>query len=154
MNEKNDPNVQIIENATRDDVRPGDHITWELNKRPDGATITERREGTAHHRDSFGDWWTDEGGVWLTLGAGEGVTITIRRPVQDVPTEPGTVIVPAEGREFIEAVVGGIVWYANEAVLGPDARWHGIWRGGWGSMPIGYVAPGLITPGTWKVDEK
>ena len=80
MNTHTDTNVKIIENATRDDVRPGDHITWEQTQSPDGATIYERREGIAHHRDHYGDWCT-KGGMWLTDLAGEGTTITIRRPI-------------------------------------------------------------------------
>ena len=80
MNTHTDTNVKIIENATRADVRPGDHVTWERAQRPDGATIYERREGIAHHRDSFGDWCT-EGGARLASLSGTGITITIRRPI-------------------------------------------------------------------------
>ena len=81
----NDQNVKIIENATRDDVRPGDHVVWErpVAERPVAerdATTTLRREGIAHHRDHYGDWCT-KGGMWLTDLAGEGTTITIRRPI-------------------------------------------------------------------------
>lgn len=70
---------QTIENATRDDVRPGDHITWTHVEEIDGGTITERREGIAYHLDSEGDWWAEDG-TWLTDGEGEGITLTIRRP--------------------------------------------------------------------------
>ena len=81
MNEQtNDPNVKIIENATRDDVRPGDHIIWKWVQEIDGVTIKSSHEGIAHHQEGDGNWWT-EGGMWLT--AGGGVTITIRRPVAD-----------------------------------------------------------------------
>ena len=77
--ENEDPTVQTIENATCDDVRPGDHITWTRVKEIDGVIITERREGIAYHLDSEGDWWAQDG-VWLTFGEGEGITLTIRRP--------------------------------------------------------------------------
>lgn len=58
MDELNTPNVKIIENAALDDVRPGDHLTWERVTTIDGVTITTRYEGIAHHRDEDGDWWT------------------------------------------------------------------------------------------------
>ena len=77
--ENEDPAVQTIENATRDDVCPGDHITWEESRVYYGVTAFERHEGIAHHRDSYGDWCTEEDGQ-LTRGEGEGITITIRRP--------------------------------------------------------------------------
>ena len=59
MNEqKIEPNLKIIKNATLDDVRPGDHITWDDVEEEHGITCTLRREGIAHHRDLDGDWWT------------------------------------------------------------------------------------------------
>ena len=79
MNKKNETSVQIIENARLDDVRPGDHVTWDDVEEEHGITCTLRREGIAHHRDLDGDWWTEDG-MWITGGAGEGITITIRRP--------------------------------------------------------------------------
>ena len=39
------------------------------------------------------------------------------RPVQELPTKDGAVIVPAEGREFIEAEVAGQTFIAREAVV-------------------------------------
>ena len=78
MSEKN---VQIIENASLDDVVPGDHITWErVRGRMGAVTMLERREGIAHHRDKDGDWYT-ENDVWLAGLGGADVTITIRRPI-------------------------------------------------------------------------
>ncbi|MCT1939196.1 hypothetical protein M3C53_02165 [Micrococcus luteus] len=78
----------------------------------------------------------------------------VRRPAQDLPTKPGTVIVPADGHEYIEATVNGSVRRAREAILGLDCRWHGVWRGDSGVVPVSYAVPELITPGTWKVEEK
>ena len=72
-------NVQVIENASLDDVRPGDHITWDDVEEEHGITCTLRREGIAHHRDLDGDWWTEDG-MWVTSGEGEGIALTIRRP--------------------------------------------------------------------------
>ena len=151
MNEKNDPNVQVIENATRDDVRPGDHLILETPRLWRDVTITTRREGIAHHRDGDGDWCTEDG-VWLTDFSDASGTLTIRRPVKELPTTPRTVIVPADGHEYIEAVVSGVVWRTREAVLGLDGRWHGVWRAG--SVAVGSTSADSITPGTWKVDEK
>ena len=74
------------------------------------------------------------------------------RPVQELPTGLGAVIVAKEGGGGIEATVLGIVWRAREAVFGGDGRWHGVWRSTSGA--ISYAAPDQITPGTWKVEEK
>jgi len=43
-----------------------------------GVTRTVRREGIAHHRDSFGAWWTEDRGL---ITNGEGIALTLRRPV-------------------------------------------------------------------------
>ena len=144
----NESNMQIIENATRDDVRAGDHVLRETAMTEYGVTRTVRREGIAHRRDSNGDWRTIKGG-WLTDGEGEGDTLTIRRHAQELPTASCAVIVPADGCERVEAMAN-VVWYANEAVLGPDNRWHGVWRADSG-LAISSVSPEEITPGTWKV---
>ena len=78
MSEKN---VQIIENASLDDVVPGDHIIWErVRGRMGAVTMLERREGIANHRDKDGDWYT-ENDVWLAGLEDAVVTITIRRPI-------------------------------------------------------------------------
>ena len=77
MKEQNEPNAQTIENATPDEVRQGDHITWEETDTRKGVTRTVRREGIAHHRDSFGEWWTEGRGLITNC---EGDTLTIRRP--------------------------------------------------------------------------
>lgn len=151
MNEKNDPNVQVIENATQDDVRPGDHLILERPRLWRDATITDRREGIAHHRDAARDWCTEDG-VWLTDFSDASGTLTIRRPIKKLPTTPRTVIVPADGCEYIEAVVSGVVWRTREAILSSDGRWHGVWRAG--SVAVGSTSADSITPCTWKVDEK
>lgn len=88
MNEKNETAVQIIENATREDVCPGDHITWKWVQEFGGATIKSSHEGIAHHRDGDGNWWTEDG-MWLTDREGEGTALTIRRHAEDLPTKPG-----------------------------------------------------------------
>lgn len=73
-------NVQIIENATEDDVRAGDHITWDHVSKEGDVTVTVRREGVAQRHDIDGHWRTEEG-RGLTWGASWGATFTIRRPI-------------------------------------------------------------------------
>lgn len=150
-----DPNVKIIESASRDDVRPGDHLTWTKVAEDGDVTNTLHREGIAHHRDVEGDWRT-AGGVWITDGMGKGTTLTIRRPVRELPTSPGIVIVPNDGREAIEAESGGRTWRASEAILGANNRWYGVWRkvSEWDSQADPLMLPEDITPDTWKVEEK
>ena len=80
MNENTKTDVQIIENARLDDVRPGDHVVWEESDTERGVTSIIHREGVAHDRDSQGDWCTEEG-LYITAGEGEDVTLTLRRPV-------------------------------------------------------------------------
>lgn len=139
--------VRIIEGATRDDVRPGDHISWEWHRERSGVTIVTRREGIAHHRDEEGDWRTAEG-EWLTKG--EGVALTIRRPVREMPTEQGTVIVAMQEGEYIEAEVDGETWRAREAALDSVGDWIGAWRSG--DRVIAYVTSESINPDTWKTE--
>ena len=73
-------------------------------------------------------------------------------PAQELPTEPGAVIVPAYGHEYIEANLYGMNLRAREAVL----SWVGIWYAAWrdGGSTHGHVKPEHITPGTWKVDDQ
>ena len=80
MNEQNDPNVQILENATPFEVDPGDYIIWEGKRDVNGVTVYERREGVAAYHDAFGDW-KNENGAWITEGYWNGTTLTIRRPL-------------------------------------------------------------------------
>lgn len=140
------PRMQTITAATLDDVRPGDHLTRTRVQERGGVTITTRREGVAHHRDASGDWWTKDS-AWLTDGEGRGA-LTIRRPVQDVPTEPGTVLEAAEGHEYITATVGGVTYRAREAILLDPDHWHAAWRSDEGVMT--HVTPEHLDAGTWK----
>lgn len=151
MSEPTTPTVQVLESATRDDVRPGDHIVWEWARDLFGAAYLERREGIAHRRDEAGDWWTEDGGCIIN-GEGAGITITIRRAVQELPTEAGTVIVPAEGHEYITATVFGVTFRAREAILISKTQWHAAWRSDGGVLI--YVDPERIDPDTWKVDDR
>ena len=141
------PRMQTITAATLDAGRPGDHISWEHTETFHGVTLTVRREGIAHHRDQEGDWCTEEG-RWLTDGEGEDITLTIRRPVQDLPTEPGTVIVNNDGGEYITATFAGEVYRAREAILLDPDHWHAAWRSDVGVLP--YIISERIDPSTWK----
>ena len=149
MSTTTEPRVKIIENATPDEGRTGDHLIRESIRTEDGVTHTIRREGTAHHRDRFGNWRTVERG-WLTdgQGEGEGVTLTIRRTVRELPTEPGAVIVPADGHEYITATVAGVTYRAREAMLLTPSYWHAAWRSDEGVMT--HVTPEHLDADTWK----
>ena len=80
MNNQNENSVQIIENASMYDVRPGDHITWEKTWAVRSVTATEFREGIAHHRNED-DAWCAKDGMWIAPSDGECTAITIRRPI-------------------------------------------------------------------------
>ena len=74
------------------------------------------------------------------------------RPAPVLPTKPGAVIVPADGREYIEAEVGGQTYHAREAILLGRDDWHAAWRSD--TRVTIYATPDQITPGTWKVDDQ
>ena len=150
MDELNTPTVETIENATRDDVRPGDHLIWVWSREWDGATITERREGIAHHRGPDGDWY-NEAGMGLTDGEGKNITITIRRTIQELPTEDGAVIVHLE-REAIRAKdnTGHLNDFHRLTYDTDTQTWYGMDLAG----NLRWTTTRDITPGTWKVDEK
>ena len=73
------------------------------------------------------------------------------RPVQELPTEPGAVIVPADGHEHITATVGGKTYHAREAIFSCSVLWLGVWRST-DSTAVSAL-PEDITPGTWKMEE-
>lgn len=150
MNTHTDTNVKIIENATRDDVRPGDHITWMCVEEIDSVTTKHHREGIAHHRDRDGDWRAKDEAC-ITIG--EGTTLTIRRTAPELPTEPDSVIERADGHKYITATVSGETYRAREAILSGE-RWLAVWRRGSGRGAISFVRPEEITPGTWQVDDQ
>ena len=115
-----------------DPVRVGDEVRQELN----GLTTT----GVVGRVDGNGDPWTAERGF---IGVLEYGTWYVRRAAQELPTEPGAVIVPADGCQFIETRTGKksrrLTWDA-ECLVWYDAR--------------GTHLHGDITPGTWKVDDQ
>lgn len=148
--------AQAITNASLDDVSIGDLITWTHAEEIDGVTIRHHREGFACYRDSDGDWRTVDG-MWLTDGEGGGVALSIRRAAQpELPTRDGAILIPAEGREFIEAEVNRQTFITREAVVGqsefgPVNVLHGAWRMvDDGARVQGQMGRDFITPGTWR----
>ena len=112
------------------------------------------RSGIVASVDGNGDPWTAEGGY---IGPILGGTWYVRRAVEELPTEDGAVIVPADGHDFIEAEVNGQTFIAREAVVGqsefgPVDVLHGAWRMvDDGARVQGQMGRDFITPGTWKV---
>ena len=155
MSENTETRTETIENATIDDVRPGDHIAWTYTWEVGGVTFTMCREGIAHRRDEgSGDWRAEEGG-WLTNGEGKGITITIRRAVRELPTKFGAVIVPADGHEAITATDPGrgTSWRAREAARTSSTHWTGVWRDEDGNI-FSIMRANLIDADTWQEDNK
>ena len=111
-------------------ARVGDEVRQD---RP-GTTIT----GVVGRVDEVGDPWATGGNFIGRIDFG---TWYVRRPVQELPTEDGAVIVPADGREFIEIRAGKksrrLTWDADAFV----------WYDAYGT----YLGTD-ITTGTWKVD--
>lgn len=72
------------------------------------------------------------------------------RPAQELPTEDGAVIVPADGHDFIEQV-GDCANYRRLTYDAASGRWIG-----WDMLnhEAEALSPEYITPGTWKVEGK
>ena len=113
----------------------------------EGATRAAREQG-----------W-DEAAEWGYRSANLGHYASERikaanphRPVQNLPTKPGTVIVPADGHEYIEATMRGETVRAREATRSGAGGWYAAWRSG--EQTSGLASSREITPGTWKVDDQ
>ena len=113
-------------------VRAGDEVRHELR----GVTTT----AVVGRVDGEGDPWSTEDRFIGVLDLG---TWYVRRAVQELPTEDGAVIVPADGCDYIETRNGKtprrLTWDA-ESYVWYDAR--------------GTHLDADITPGTWKVEGK
>lgn len=134
-----------------EDARP-----WELLDGPPrvGDKVRVERAGltttaVVARVDADGEPWTAEGGFIGALRVG---TWYVRRTVKPLPPEPGTVIVPAEGHEYITATVGGMTYRAREAMLIGENQWNAAWRSDEGALV--YVAAEQIDAGTWKVGNR
>ena len=136
-----------------------DDRPWEpLDGRPLRAGYEVRRDYQGITRiavvgrvDEGGDPWAAEGGFIGSLGVG---TWYFRRPVQELPTKCGTVIVANDGHKFIKAEVDGIAHRAREAVLGANGWWYGAWRKAEGDGLLSAMFPEHISAPTWKVDDQ
>ena len=106
---------------------------------------------------------TSEDGIYLTAaqcrGAAAHLTAladyheeTMSRSAQGLPTEPGVVIVPADGHEYITATFAGEVYRAREAILRVPDHWHAAWRSDTSVMT--YAKAEWIDLGTWKVGNR
>ena len=115
-----------------DPVRVGDEVRQELN----GVTTI----AVVGRVDGEGDPWTAEDRF---IGVHDEGTWRVRRAVQQLPTEDGAVIVPADGCQFIETRTGKksrrLTWDADAFV----------WYDAYGT----YLGTD-ITSGTWKVDDQ
>ena len=127
--------------------------------------LTERMVEDAIRAAREQGW--DQATLWIDSyqGGPNGRTDSARsanpyRPAPTLPTTDGAVIVPAEGREFIEAEVAGQTFIAREAVVcesdfGPANVLEGAWRrADTGARVGGQVSRVFITPGTWKVERE
>ena len=142
---------------TTNPAADADHRPWEPLKKGDplhvGDEVRQDRNGitttaVVGRVDENGDPWTAEGRIIGVLRYG---TWYVRRAVQELPTEPGAVIVPADGHEAITATLGSETYHAREAILFSADAWLGAWRDTAGARA--YMGPTRITPGTWKVDD-
>ena len=122
-----------------DQVCVGDEVKWDYY----GLTMT----ATVARVDKTGSLYTAAG---LHIGVRSVGTWYVRRPVQELPTEDGAVIVPADGHEFIEQV-GDCAHYRRLAYEAASGRWIG-----WDTLnhEADALFPRHITPGTWKVDDE
>ena len=100
--------------------------------------------------DRSGDPWTAEGAIIGLLCHG---TWYVRRAAQELPTEDGAVIIPADGCNRIEA--GGTHKFTAETATwdSDDQSWVGLWRDDYGQR-CRYIHGLPITPGTWKVADQ
>lgn len=112
------------------------YVGDEVRQDRPGITIT----AVVVRVDKDGDPWATDG---IFIGEVNEGTWYVRRAIQELPTEDGAVIVPADGHEYIEIRAGKksrrLTWDADAFV----------WYDAYGT----YLGTD-ITPGTWKVEEK
>ena len=158
MDKKIEPTVAMILEAASTGTPSGTDARAILRaalNHPDAAGLFADEDTIRAAREQ--GW--DQATRWIDSyqGGPNGRTTSARsanpyRPVQELPTEPGAVIVPADGREHIEAMIDGHTYYAREAIFSCSVLWLGVWR----SIDSTAVSalPEDITPGTWKVDDQ
>ena len=121
-------------------VRVGDEVRQERA----GITIT----GVVARVDRDGDPRAADD---VLIGLLHHGTWHVRRAAQELPTKPGSVIVPADGCDYIESTLWGETFYAR-AALRSWTGWYAAWRAG--ERKCGLASSGEITPGTWKVADQ
>ena len=114
------------------------------------------RAGIAHRQDEDGDWRSKDGRLITNVArrADRPDALTVwpapTPPAEEVkmPTTDGAVIIPAEGREFIEQV-GDCANYRRLTYDAASGRWIG-----WETLnhEAEALSPEYITPGTWQED--
>lgn len=124
-----------------DQVCVGDEVKWDYY----GLTMT----ATVARVDKTGSLYTAAG---LHIGVRSVGTWYVRRAAQELPTEDGAVIVPADGHEYITATFDGETYHAREAILLGSGHWQAAWRSDEGVMV--YVIAEWIDPDTWKVADQ
>ena len=122
-------------------VHVGDEVRQEVN----GVTTI----AVVGRVDGEGDPWTTEHRLIGVLDEGAWY---VRRAVQELPTNPGAVIIPADGHEYIEATMRGETVRAREATRSGSGGWYAAWRSG--EQTSGLASSREITPGTWKMDDQ
>ena len=119
---------------------------------PDAAELFADEDALRAAREQ--GW--DEAAQHIYNKGWEGVTAlraaNPHRPAQELPTEPGAVIIPADGHEYIEATMRGETVRAREATRSGAGGWYAAWR--YGGKTSGLASSRAITPGTWTVAEK
>ena len=113
-----------------------------------GDEVKQEWDGITHLAvvgsvDNGGDPWAAESAF---IGCRDVGTWSVRRAVQELPTEDGAVIVPADGSEFIEQV-GDCANYRRLTYDAASGRWIG-----WDMLnhEAEALSPEYITPGTWR----
>lgn len=145
-----DSDIQVIENASIDDIQAGDRVIHIQTMNYRGIINIGRREGIAHHLDERGIWCNEEG-EWIICETEEDDTITIRRTIDALPTKDGSVIVHLE-HEAIRAKDN--TKYLNDfhrLTFDEDTQtWYGMDLAG----NLRWTTEDDIVPGTWKKEEK
>ena len=146
--------TEILRNVSISDVRHGDRLICESYWEHKGVQYSEHFEGVAHHKSASGVWTTKEGGKLIPMDMGEGETVlTIHRNHPTLPDDEGTIIVPADGYEYIKAGDSYSTYRTQAATLSYEGYWVGVWRETNGINVYWAITPSSITPGTWKVEE-
>lgn len=133
-----------------------DDRPWEPLKKGDPLHVGDevRQDYSGVTRTAVVGRVGEDGTPWTTerdlIGLLHWGTWYVRRAVQDLPTNPGAVIIPADGHEYIEATMRGETVRAREATRSGAAGWYAAWRSG--EQTSGLASSREITPGTWKVE--